>query len=220
MGNTIKGVVFDLDETLIDSKDSIVAYHRELFKYLGLEFPEDHAYWFYTLPAEEITNRLFPDESYREKAREFRKNFDFRKLFKMIRLKPGVPEILNRLRESGKKLAVVTNRGISTRPVLEHFNLLDLFDIVLPANEVKFPKPDPYPLKVIMEKWKAERDEIIYIGDSEIDVETGTRAGVYTVTVGRKFSGVNYIPTLEYLPDLIRKFEKEKVREGVAGEKF
>ncbi len=214
MGTDIKGVVFDLDETLVNSKNSIVAYHRELFKFLGLPFPEEHAYWFYTLPAEEITNRLFPDESYRERAREFRKTFDFRQLFRMVTPKPGIPEVLVWLRERGKRLAVVTNRGISTRPLLEHLGLTEYFDEILPANEIPHNKPHPYPLEFLMEKWDITPREMIYIGDSEIDVETGKNAGVITVTVGNRFEGVEFLQSLEELPGFILSLE-EKTEEVV-----
>ena len=215
MGTGIKGIAFDLDETLVNSKDSIVTYHRELFKFLGLPFDEEHAYWFYTLPAEEITNRLFPDESYREKAREFRMKFDFRKLFKMIKPKPGIPEVLVWLKEREKKLAVVTNRGISTRPLLEYLGIIHFFDEILPANELPLNKPHPYPLQLLMEKWDAAPHELVFIGDSEIDVETGKRAGVITVTVGNRFDGVFFLDSLEKLPSFIASIE-EKMEE-VAG---
>ncbi len=211
----IKGVVFDLDETLVNSKDSIVAYHRALFKYLGLQFPENHAYWFYTLPAEEVTQRLFPDESYREKAREFRRSFDFRKLFQMVTPKDGVPEILIELKKRGKKLAVVTNRDISICPLLEYLGIIELFDEILPANEVKYNKPDPYSLFLLMDKWNATKDQIIYVGDSEIDVETGKNAGVYTITLGNAFPGVKHIDSLMELIDIIESIEGSSKLEGI-----
>ena len=211
---TIKGFIFDLDETLIDSKDSIIEYHRRLFEFLGIEYKKEHSYWFYTLPAEEISNRLFPDDKLRERAKEFRYSFNPSDLFHMIKLKPGVPDILQQLKENKYKIGLVTNRGISTRPLLKNKDLTKYFDKIVPANEVPLNKPDPYPINYILDEWNILKEETVYIGDSEVDIECGNRAGVHTVTVGRKFDNVMYIDTLNEIHKLTDKLENLSYNRG------
>jgi len=97
---------------------------------------------------------------------------------------PGVPEALKRLREAGIGLAVLTNKPISsTRRILEGLGLAPLFEAVRGGDSGPAMKPDPEALRALLAEtgWKA--DEVLLVGDSDVDLETGSRAGVPAVRV-------------------------------------
>lgn len=89
---------------------------------------------------------------------------------------PGVMAALARLRRSGHRLALVTNKpGVPLAPVLVHTGLDKVFDCVVAGDTLPTRKPDPAPLL-----WVAQQlgSVDIYVGDSPIDAETAQRAGV------------------------------------------
>ncbi len=62
--------------------------------------------------------------------------------------------------------------------ILKDFHLDNYFNVVMTAAKVKMPKPDPEQLTLIMEKFKLNPDEILFIGDSEYDGQAATAAKV------------------------------------------
>jgi phosphoglycolate phosphatase-like HAD superfamily hydrolase len=62
--------------------------------------------------------------------------------------------------------------------VLERFDLTHFFHPVMTAAKVALPKPDPEGLRRIVEDWGFAHREMSYLGDSSVDQETTSRAGV------------------------------------------
>ena len=88
------------------------------------------------------------------------------------------------LRERGVTLGVVTSklragceRGLKLTGLMEHFPLL------VTADDVKRPKPDPEPVELALERAGATRANTIFIGDSPHDMAAGRAAGVATAAV-------------------------------------
>lgn len=65
LSRPLAGLVFDLDETLVDSRAHILHYQRDLFAWLGRAFPADEEDAFFTLDREALERRFFPPRSWR-----------------------------------------------------------------------------------------------------------------------------------------------------------
>ena len=90
---------------------------------------------------------------------------------------PGVLAALDMLRSSGHRLGICTNKPISPcRAVLVHLKMDHYFDTMWGGDSLAVHKPDPAPLHAAF----AELGEgpQLYVGDSDVDAETGQRAGV------------------------------------------
>ena len=100
---------------------------------------------------------------------------------------PGIPELLAMLKDKGIRLGVVSNKSDVLVQVIINTLLPDYFSFV--AGEGKgFPlKPDPQLLLEGLREVGSSVDECIYVGDSEVDAETGKRAGVRTLIVSYGF---------------------------------
>ena len=95
-------------------------------------------------------------------------------------LYPEVKETLESLRAAGWRLAVVTNKpGAMSRPILEGLGILHLFGAVVGGGDCPVLKPDPAPLIFAAAQMGATLDATDWmVGDHFTDLESGRRAGV------------------------------------------
>ena len=181
----LRAVVFDLDETLIDSKESILFYFRALFDHVGLPFPEDKLETLFTCSVKDSFEQLIPDPQLRKKAWEFQDDFMLNAPSAPVSLKPFAREALEAL-HGRYKLALATNRGPTTHDVLAALDLTRFFDIVLTVVNAPEPKPSGKVLQHIISEFEITSDECIYVGDSEMDVATARNAQVPCIIVGER----------------------------------
>jgi phosphoglycolate phosphatase-like HAD superfamily hydrolase len=167
----IRGVVFDCDGVLFDSRDVNRHYYNHILITLGLEpmGPEDEEYVFMA--------RIIPPEL-RARAAEVQGHMTYVDFIERMIPEPGLFELLESLANLGVRMAVNTNRKNSMELLLERFNLTRYFDPVMTAAKVARPKPDPEGLRRIVEVWGLPVEEMSYLGDSSVDQETTAQAGV------------------------------------------
>ena len=102
----------------------------------------------------------------------------------------GIEKMLKALKERGIYLAVLSNKPDGqTKDVVHTFFGDAIFDYVQGQKEEIPRKPDPAAVFAIMEMAGISREECVYIGDSEVDLATGTAAGMKTVLVSWGFRG-------------------------------
>ena len=97
-----------------------------------------------------------------------------------MKIEPYLKPLLHRLRPA-YPTAIATNRTNTIQTVLEVHGLADLFDLVVSAWDVEHPKPHPDPLNKIMRHFAIEPDQLLYIGDSELDQIAAEAAGAILV---------------------------------------
>jgi phosphoglycolate phosphatase-like HAD superfamily hydrolase len=101
--------------------------------------------------------------------------------------------------------ALATNRTTTTRAVLAFHGLTDDFDLVVSAQDVSRPKPDPESFVQILEHFRLSPLEAIYIGDSRVDEQFAANAGVPFVAYRNPGLTANYyLDSFAAGPDLMR----------------
>jgi pyrophosphatase PpaX len=104
------------------------------------------------------------------------------------RVYPGVLPMLDGLRRSGRRLAVVSSRRRDALVAgLETARLRDYFPVVVGLDDVSEPKPSPEGLLLAMRRLGVGPERAVYVGDNALDVEAGRRAGT---TVWRAVWGI------------------------------
>jgi HAD superfamily hydrolase (TIGR01509 family) len=165
----IKGVVFDLDGTLFDSRESNIAFYNYLLEFVGLPKTAEQAI--------EVIHRESMDRSLRylmgdgpefKAAMEHWKTMDTGQFIDQLRLFPHVRESLDYLKESFA-LAVCTNRTKTTMRSLRRFDLEDYFGQVVTPLQAGASKPAPRLMELVLEGMGLGADEIIFVGDSQLD---------------------------------------------------
>ena len=186
-GNSIKGVIFDLDGTLIDSNQAIYLSFQHAYEKLGLltpSFEEVKRVVGYGL--RNTFRDLLGEERAPEALRLFRQKYE--EVYRQnTHLLPGTRKILKTLDARGIKLAVATNKlGRFSRDIFRHYGMDQLFTAIVGDEDVSQNKPHPEILLYAIEKMGLAKEEIILVGDSLIDIQTGKNAGlrVFVVPTG------------------------------------
>ena len=111
----------------------------------------------------------------------FRKHYNHH-LLDQTKLYPNGRKIVEHF--SNKEHAILSNKPISfIEKILKALNFLSPFDSILGGDSLKEQKPNPIGLQFLMKKFNYTAKEVLMIGDSAIDVETGKHAGVITCGV-------------------------------------
>jgi putative hydrolase of the HAD superfamily len=122
-----------------------------------------------------------------------------------FRAYPEVPDVLARLRESGARLAVVSNWDVSLHDVLERTGLRPLVDAVVISAELGVAKPDPAIFRAALDRLGAAAEGAVHVGDSlEHDVAGARAAGLEAVLVARNGAAApDGVRTVRSLAELV-----------------
>jgi phosphoglycolate phosphatase len=187
MKETAKGVIFDLDGTLIDSYQALYLSFRHVYEKMGLpplSMAEVRKVVGYGLS--HTFRDLLGEERVPEGLKLFREKYA--EVFRQhTHLLPGAREVVEALHGRGVKLAIATNKlGQFSRKILEAFGMDGLFAAIVGDGDVSQNKPDPEMLLYAIEKMGMAREEVVFVGDTPVDIQTGKNAGVrvYAVPTG------------------------------------
>ena len=104
-----------------------------------------------------------------------------------VKTKPydGIIELLQELKRQGKKTAIVSNKIDSATKKLSQIYFGDLIDVAYGANEEGGfrRKPATDSVELAIEKLNAKNTAIVYIGDSEVDIQTALNANLPSISV-------------------------------------
>lgn len=177
---TLKAVVFDCDGVVLDSRDANVRFYTYVLERFGYPPVEPHQVeYIHMHSAQESLLYLMGSPSKADEAWEFCQQVDFRLFNPYLRLHPGLKEFLEELSRTGYRIALNTNRTVSTPVLLRHFELESYFDLVVTASHVRFPKPHPESMEKILQAFGVAPRETLYIGDSPVDEAVAQASGVY-----------------------------------------
>jgi len=180
---TVQAVFFDLDGTLIDTRELIL----DSFRYacdtiLGYSIPDEQLLKLVGVPLPKQMEMLAPEHAeamviaYRENNR---KRHDA-----LIESFPGVRETLLELRERGLPLAVITSKMHEFAMMgLRSFDLEDFFEFLIGPDDCPIHKPEPEPLLLAAERLGLDPKNCVYIGDSPYDMQAAVAAGMRALGV-------------------------------------
>lgn len=190
--NPVRGVLFDLDGTLIDSIGDIAVAVQSTLRQRGWPEPGRQRLrdWVGSGPRRLIESAL--EHALRRAPTKAEIDAALKDFYRLYAERlcvetapyPGVHETLATLRERGIRMAVVTNKSARlTRPLLETLGMDDYFGAIVCADELGARKPDPRPFEAAAERLGLTPADCIVVGDSANDVEAGHAAGCPVVAV-------------------------------------
>ena len=186
----IKLCIFDLDGTLIDSAPDLEASANFALKHYGLPQRSlaqiksnmgkgvNHLLKV-SIPKEKHSEQLLSDikamyvEHYANHCTDFTIVYE------------GVLDMLRILQQRGVMLSIFTNKPHSflSKIIVDMFDGIE-FTHVIGQGQGKYPdKPDPSAVFAIMKELNITPEECIYVGDTEVDIQTGANAGIQTIGV-------------------------------------
>ncbi|UCE33712.1 MAG: HAD family hydrolase [Deltaproteobacteria bacterium] len=188
----IKGVIFDLDQTLIDSLQAFTEAFNKGIEHLGLDPVGkemvasflDNGWRMEKMLSEAFPSVFFEEETRKQCQDEIRKAYLELEPTKVI-LKSGVERTLRSLREKGVKIGIVTGRmtkGDGKWLELRRLNIHQYIDAMVTAAEAPS-KPAPDGLISCAKALGLSTGECVYVGDSRLDIRAGKEAGLLTVGI-------------------------------------
>lgn len=182
-------VIFDLDGTLVDSLEDLADSMNAVLAARGFPIHPVAPYRrFVGDGIATLVRRALPgadpgDDFVASCVREMRREYARRQIAK-TRPYPGVPELLRSLGEHGLKTAVFSNKpDRPTREVVAALLAPHSFAAVRGARPDAPLKPDPTAALELAREIGAAPRETVYVGDTDTDMHTGQRAGMFTVGV-------------------------------------
>jgi len=188
-----KGIIFDLDGTLVDTLDDLTDAMNYALKTLGYR-PHSR-----DLCRQMIGNglKMFAQRAIgTDEPEKIEKLLDVMTVFYrehcLDKTRPymNLKEVVLRLSEQGIRLAVLTNKNQDPAEIItNHCFGAGTFDPIVGYREGLKVKPDPQTTLDIIAGWGLQKDQVILVGDSEVDIQTAAAAGIAAVGVSWGFRG-------------------------------
>jgi phosphoglycolate phosphatase len=182
MFSRFRHLVFDLDGTLADTRDDLVAAVNHALAELGLprRGPEQVA-GFVGHGARLLIERALGPEHADLAPRALQVFLSYYKehLLDRTRAYDGIPELLAAAQARGIALTVLTNKPEApSRAILDGLGLIRYFAAVVGGDTLPVRKPDPAGILHLQQLTGVPLQETLLVGDSQVDCETGRAAGV------------------------------------------
>ena len=221
-----KGVLFDLDGTLVDTLPDILAALNQVMVGEGLRVVHEEegkafigggAYnlieqAFSAIGVDQDNQRI--ENAFQQFLISYEKDPTSRSKFY-----PGVKDFLRTLQLSGIKMGVCTNKPIGlTRKIVSEMAIEHYFgDAILGGDSLNIRKPNPEHVIRVINLMGMQTNNVIMVGDSETDVKAARGAGIpivvvdygYTSTPPDLLGGDALISSFHELPDAIRILETQ-----------
>ncbi len=183
----MRAVIFDLDGTLVDSNELHVEAWDEAFRHFGKEFPKEKLRKQIGKGGDQYLPEFLNEFEIRTLGAEieqFRSKLFIQKYRDRVRPFPQVRELLQRVRDDGKKIALATSGNESeTKFYLKLLHISDLVDAYTSKNDVAQSKPQPDIFLRALNLLHLSATDAIVIGDTPYDIEAAKKIGLSTIAV-------------------------------------
>jgi pyrophosphatase PpaX len=212
----IKAVLWDVDGTLISTKDLYLeCYRRALAPYVGKQMTDDEL--LAMRPHSELqVLKGHAGDAFEACMTTFAQHYAELHATHFGGVYDGVLDVLRELRQRGIRNGIVTGKSRSSWEITLTQVELGQFDVVVVDDDVSSPKPDPQGIVAALDKLRVEPRHAIYVGDSPADMEAARAAGTHAAAAmwsknqswRRRFldrvGHLSGIELLDYPRDLLR----------------
>ncbi|MDR1518059.1 MAG: HAD family hydrolase [Dysgonamonadaceae bacterium] len=183
-----KAAIFDLDGTLVNSLDDLADAMNSVLSRRGLPVHPREAYrYFVGRGIRNLVHNALPEaarddeiiaECYQLMMDAYSRNY-------VVKTRPydGITDLLGELKSRGMKLGVLSNKADEFTKNIVQTLTPGYFDKVVGFTTEALKKPNPAAALQISESFGVQPDEVLYIGDSGVDMQTAQNAGMYGVGV-------------------------------------
>ena len=183
-----KGIIFDLDGTLVNSLEDISDAMNNVLTNLNYPTHTYDAYqYFIGSGLRNLVSKALPASNNSENEIEvcFENMIAEYREICTLKTKPyaGIVELLDNLVSRDIKLAVFSNKADELTKKIASEIFPDYFNTAVGLSTEALKKPNPFEAIEISKNWNLKTEEIIFIGDSDIDMLTATNANMFPLGV-------------------------------------
>jgi 2-hydroxy-3-keto-5-methylthiopentenyl-1-phosphate phosphatase len=175
----IRGIIFDLDGTLIEAYEAIYLGLKEALQHFGRKmFPLSDMKKYLKVDLEATLHQFLSPEEILQGIPIMRRKYEEVYLDKTHFL-DGAKEVLKILHSKGILLGVASNKfGRFSRGALKHLGVSDCFKSVIGAGDVPRNKPFPDMIHAALGEMCLPPEDVVFVGDTLTDIDTGQQASV------------------------------------------
>lgn len=207
-----KLAIFDFDGTIVDSVQDVVIHLNEALSIHGFPTLTSDEYVKYLGGnVDEIVSLVLEDRSSPENIKLVKDTY--LDIYYPSKKENTIPfqksrEILHKLQDMGVALAINSNRfSDSIQTFVDRF-FDDIDFLLIMGHDFDYPsKPDPYGVNEIIKKANVSLEDVLYIGDSNTDIQTAKNAGVDCVIVKWGYGNIKDWQN-EYILECIDDFDE------------
>ncbi|QGK75887.1 HAD family hydrolase [Flavobacterium sp. SLB02] len=183
-----KGIIFDLDGTLVNSLEDISDAMNTVLT--NLNYPT-HTYdtyqYFIGSGLRNLVSKALPATNNSDEQIEicFECMINEYREICTLKTKPydGIVELLKNLTSQNIKMAVFSNKADELTKKIASEIFPNHFDMAVGLSTEELKKPNPFEALEISKKWNLTTEEILFVGDSDIDMQTANNANMFAVGV-------------------------------------
>ena len=195
-----KMLIFDMDGTILYTLDDLMnSTNYALLEYGYPVRTLDEVRQFVGNGIHKLVERAVPEGTPKDRIEDVFETLEKHyKIHCMDTTKPydGIIDLLKKLREKGFQTAVVSNKvDFAVQDLVDDF-FRGLFDIAIGEREGVRKKPAPDSVYEVMKAFHLAKEDVVYIGDSDVDFETAKNAGVDYILVEWGFRDRSFLESL------------------------
>lgn len=183
-----KGILFDLDGTLLDSFSVHYEVYETMFAHFGIQITKEHFLNTYSPNWYETYRAMGLPEEYWDAANSYWVEEAEKRTPELL---PGVFETLTQLHKHFT-LGLVTS-GTKRRVLkdIERTGISFFFKAIVTGDDIAAPKPAPESLELALRMLGMRANEVTYVGDAHADYMMAKAAGVYFLGISSSFANLN-----------------------------
>lgn len=190
----MKAVLFDLDGTLVDTSEGITKCAQFTLEKYGIHVPDLNDLKCFIGPplTYSFTKHYgFTEEQAKEAIGVYRSRYAPIGIYE-CQIFPHVKEAIIELKKRGYRIGVASSKPEpSCKVVLEHFDIIDLFDDIVGSTFDGRINTKQDVLEEVFRRWSdLQKEDMVLIGDTMFDVEGANLCGIDTIAVSFGFGNV------------------------------
>lgn len=183
----IRGVILDVDGTLVDSNDTHARSWVEAMAENGYHVPYEKVRPLIGMGGDKVlpaTTGIQKDSPQGKKISQRRAEIFKERYLPAVQAFPQARELLQRMRASGLKLAVASSaQPDELKALLRIVGASDLIEEESSSKDAQSSKPDPDIVHVTLQRIGFPADQVIMLGDTPYDIEAAQKVGVGTIAL-------------------------------------
>lgn len=222
----IKGIIFDLDGTLLDTLEDIADSANEALIASGFDpHPLDEYRFFVGNGVENLVKMMLPKDTQQSVIDQIIAGFQqayHRNYANKCQPYPGIMPLIDELIQRGYKMGVCSNKPDAFTQVMVDLYFKNVDFVAVTGERKDLPrKPNAAMVHYILQKMNLSEDECLFIGDSDVDVKTANNAGLKSVGVEWGFRpiqeliDVNVTYTVSHPQEILKLLENDMAKNVV-----